>query len=134
MRSTAEYQRNVVGRKTKPRMGHSRPGNMPRNHVVKNQSTAMVIRGATRATRTRRHMRVCTRRAPKGALAGPRKPGQSLAGLPRQGLDLGIRVVPDGRCPSVMEARPLRVAQPLVDLALAQVGQRNPGEIVAGGE
>jgi hypothetical protein len=42
---TAEYQSSVVGKKMKPRIGHSTVLNMPWNQLVKNQRIAMTMRG-----------------------------------------------------------------------------------------
>ena len=48
---TAEYQRSVVGRKMKPRIGQSTVLNMPWNHCVKNHRNAMTTRGKMMATK-----------------------------------------------------------------------------------
>src|SRR5450830_1202584 len=48
---TAEYQRRVVGRKTKPMTGHRRLSKTPRYQWVKNQSSATTSRGVARAIR-----------------------------------------------------------------------------------
>src|SRR5438105_14623081 len=48
---TAEYQRSVVGRKTKPMIGQRMLSKTPRNQWVKNQRTATTNRGAARASR-----------------------------------------------------------------------------------
>src|SRR5450756_1037501 len=48
---TAEYQRRVVGRKTKPMIGHRRLSKTPRYQWVKNQSSATTSRGVARAIR-----------------------------------------------------------------------------------
>ena len=42
---TVEYQRSVVGRKTKPRMGHSSEVKRPSNQWLKNQRRATASRG-----------------------------------------------------------------------------------------
>ena len=52
---TAEYQRSVVGKKKKPRTGHSTELNMPWNQVVKNQRSTMTRRGVMSAKTARRH-------------------------------------------------------------------------------
>ena len=53
-RTTTEYHRNVVGRKTKPNTGQSRVGNSPVNQVVKNQRITIASRGVSRAMIARR--------------------------------------------------------------------------------
>src|SRR6266545_3392379 len=51
---TTEYQSNVVGRKTKPRMSHSGRPTTPLNQVVKNHRRKTTSRGAMSARRAKR--------------------------------------------------------------------------------
>src|SRR5690606_12612311 len=49
---TAVYQKSVVGRKMKPRIGQSRESKMPANQSVKNQSPTRTRRGTASARMT----------------------------------------------------------------------------------